>query len=127
MSLDCKRFVFYYQAALNFIAKSMVEINPPSFEWPRSEMKVFNYHTYGDQKHLVATWLAKKCFQLSFMWWWRTFSHCRIVNQKFSIATWMAIENILLPQDKWSNSNHRIIGNRISVITQLVIEKNWLP
>jgi hypothetical protein len=55
MSLDCIRSIFYYQAAPNFVAKSMVEITPPSIKQLKSRMKAFNCHTYGDQKNLVAT------------------------------------------------------------------------
>jgi len=41
---------FYYQATTNFIAKSMVEINPLLIRQPKSKVKTFDYLTYHDQK-----------------------------------------------------------------------------
>jgi hypothetical protein len=104
--VEIARFVFYYQATPNFVTKSMVEINPPSIKQPRSEMKVFGRHAYGDWKKFQLKWLATKCFKSSQDWQWKSFSYHKIGNQKKFVAMQIATEKIQSPQDWQLNFGH---------------------
>lgn len=74
MNWNCKVRFYYYQPSPNFVAKSIVEINPSCIRWPKSGVKAFSCHAYGDQKNLVATRLATECFPLPQDWWPKLFN-----------------------------------------------------
>jgi hypothetical protein len=80
----------------------MVEINPPSIKQPRSKMKAFGRHMYGDQKKI----------QLPHDWQWNVLSRHRIGNGKISTTTRLATKNFLSPcKLRLKRSNHHKISN----------------
>jgi len=124
--VEIARFVFYYQATPNFVTKSMVEINPPSIKQPRSKMKVFGHHTYGDWKKI----------QLPHDWRRNVLSRHKIGNGKVSVTTRLVTKTNLSPcKLRLKKSNHHKIGNWILVIAgfcdnwknHTTIKKIWLP
>jgi len=95
------RFTFYYQGAINFVAKWMVEINPPSIEWLKSKCKaiekIFGHHTIGDKKLSIIAGFTMKSFWSLQDWSWKAFSHCNICDGKLLIAIGLVTKNFWLP------------------------------
>jgi hypothetical protein len=124
--VEIARFVFYYQATPNFVTKSMVEINRPSIKQPRSKMKVFGRHKYGDWKKI----------QLPHDWRRNVLSRHKIGNGKVSVTTRLVTKKNSSPcKLQLKKSNHHKIGNWILVIAgfcdnwknHTTINKIWLP
>ncbi len=78
--IEITRYVCYYQVVINFVAKSMVDINPSLIRWPKSRHKVI-----------------EKNIKLPHDWWWKALVRRKINDWKFFVATWKVTKNIKLP------------------------------
>ncbi len=96
--LKLQGLFFYYQTSPNFVAKSMVEINPCELDDQNLEWKLlvpmrmvikkkFGHHTIGHWMFFIATRLVTKNFQSPHKWWLIRFNCHRIINW-ISITTY---------------------------------------
>jgi len=101
--LTCKVYILLLGIP-NFVAKSMVEINPLLIRWTKST------YVRRLKKNSIATWLATKKIWLLNLWWLKAFHHQSCGDGKKIVTIGLATETgPILATHKLVLNNSRVL------------------